>query len=98
MIPENGELEYACAEQPIHLSPAGMIFYWVLVRLRDIILICFLVNTFGYRDHYGTLFGGVVAITGDQLRTANGFSNRFWGWGGEDNEIEKVKRLPKRSF
>lgn len=69
MIPENGELEYACAEQPVHLSPA--------------------VNTFGYRDHYGTLFGGVVAITGEQLETANGFSNRFWGWGGEDNEIEK---------
>ena len=72
MIPENGELEYACAEQPVHLSPA--------------------VNTFGYRDHYGTLFGGVVAITGEQLETANGFSNRFWGWGGEDNEIEKVRK------
>ena len=25
----------------------------------------------------------------EQILSANGFSNRFWGWGGEDNEIER---------
>ena len=39
--------------------------------------------------NYGTQFGGVVALTRNQLVHVNGFSNRFWGWGGEDNEIER---------
>lgn len=29
-------------------------------------------------------FGGVVSITPEDYRAANGFPNRFWGWGGED--------------
>lgn len=41
-----------------------------------------------YKPHYGTEFGGVTAITPEQYKNVNGHSNQFWGWGGEDNDIE----------
>lgn len=46
------------------------------------------IDKFEYKPDYGTIFGGVVGITPDQYRKANGHSNRFWGWGGEDNDME----------
>jgi len=30
----------------------------------------------------------VVGISPQQYRAANGHSNRYWGWGGEDNDME----------
>ena len=34
-------------------------------------------------------FGGCFAIDTEQFALINGFSNRFWGWGGEDNDIRR---------
>ena len=31
--------------------------------------------------------GGVVAITKDHFLKVNGYSNQFWGWGGEDDNM-----------
>ncbi|XP_061546792.1 beta-1,4-galactosyltransferase 3-like [Phycodurus eques] len=45
------------------------------------------VDKFAYRLPYPQLFGGAVALTPDQFRKANGFSNKFWGWGGEDDDL-----------
>ena len=46
------------------------------------------IDKFEYKPHYGTDFGGVTAITPEQYIKANGHSNEFWGWGGEDNDME----------
>ncbi|XP_053320048.1 beta-1,4-galactosyltransferase 1-like isoform X1 [Spea bombifrons] len=45
------------------------------------------VDKFDFRLPYETIFGGVVAFTKEQFLRVNGFSNDFWGWGGEDDEL-----------
>lgn len=36
---------------------------------------------------YSEFFGGVSGLTVEQFRKINGFSNAFWGWGGEDDDL-----------
>jgi hypothetical protein len=45
------------------------------------------VKQFCYRMPFPDYFGGVVLFTREQYELADGFSNQFWGWGGEDNEM-----------
>ncbi|KAJ1530865.1 hypothetical protein ONE63_005708 [Megalurothrips usitatus] len=45
------------------------------------------VNTFRYQLPYGTLFGGVVSMLQAQFQMVNGFPNRYFGWGGEDDDL-----------
>ena len=37
-------------------------------------------------------FGGVTAFTPRAFEQINGFPNRFWGWGGEDDALHKRVR------
>ncbi|CAK8688492.1 unnamed protein product [Clavelina lepadiformis] len=46
------------------------------------------IDKFNYTTNYGTKYGGVTAIRTEHYKLVNGHSNRFWGWGGEDNDME----------
>ncbi|XP_012270074.1 beta-1,4-N-acetylgalactosaminyltransferase bre-4 [Orussus abietinus] len=54
------------------------------------------VNTFRYNLPYTGLFGGAIAVTRKQFEHANGFSNVFYGWGGEDDDF--YSRLQSKGF
>ncbi|XP_066924327.1 beta-1,4-galactosyltransferase 2-like [Clytia hemisphaerica] len=54
------------------------------------------VDKFNYRLPYATIFGGVGAFTKEDFQRINGFSNMFWGWGGEDDDL--YTRITKVGF
>jgi hypothetical protein len=41
-------------------------------------------------------FGGIVSFNSTNMKSINGFPNTFWGWGGEDDEMQK--RCEKRGL
>lgn len=51
-------------------------------------------SQFDYKMPCSNYFGGVVLISPYHYKYVNGFSNRFWGWGAEDDEFRN--RLLKR--
>ena len=45
---------------------------------------------------YVDIFGGVTAMSAEHFQLVNGYSNMFWGWGGEDDDLSmriKMKGL-----
>uniref|UniRef100_A0A0R3RJQ2 Beta-1,4-N-acetylgalactosaminyltransferase n=1 Tax=Elaeophora elaphi TaxID=1147741 RepID=A0A0R3RJQ2_9BILA len=60
------------------------------------------INKFQYKLPYGSLFGGICAMRTEQFVKVNGFSNSYWGWGGEDDDLSmrvtsagyKIMRYP----
>jgi len=48
-----------------------------------------LVMTFSrfYRLPYKDILGGIVAISRRNFLRTNGYSNQFFGWGGEDDDF-----------
>ena len=52
------------------------------------------INIFDYKVPYAGIFGGVSALTPQHFTLVNGFSNLFWGWGGEDDDM--AKRLARK--
>lgn len=45
------------------------------------------VNTLGYVLWYHYLVGGVLSIQAEHYKQINGYSNMYWAWGGEDDDI-----------
>lgn len=45
------------------------------------------INVFNYNLPYYNIFGGAIAMTRTQFHYINGFSNVFYGWGGEDDDM-----------
>ncbi|XP_067896592.1 beta-1,4-galactosyltransferase 4 [Heterodontus francisci] len=52
-------------------------------------------NVTGYKLRYKGYFGGATAMTENQFTRVNGFSNRYWGWGGEDDDLRIRVELQK---
>lgn len=46
-----------------------------------------IVDSLGNKLLYESQFGGVVSMIKDHFLIVNGFSNMFWGWGGEDDDM-----------
>lgn len=44
-------------------------------------------SQFQHRLPYPNYLGGVVGFLPEAYRRINGFSNKFWGWGGEDDDL-----------
>ncbi|VDM84165.1 unnamed protein product [Strongylus vulgaris] len=42
-----------------------------------------------YKLNYETMFGTSSFLNIQQFRDVNGLSNRYWGWGGEDDDLYK---------
>jgi len=72
LIPENDGNFYSC--EPTHPKHTT-------IRIRQ------LSNTRGYTRYYEFLIGGVLLLTLDMYKAVNGFSNLYWGWGGEDDDL-----------
>ncbi|XP_070502206.1 beta-1,4-N-acetylgalactosaminyltransferase bre-4 isoform X2 [Chironomus tepperi] len=47
------------------------------------------IDTFDFKLPYSSIFGGVSSMTTKQFKAINGFSNSFWGWGGEDDDASR---------
>lgn len=46
-------------------------------------------SQFGFVMPYPEYFGGVTMFTSRDFERVDGYSNDFWGWGGEDDEMRK---------
>lgn len=46
-------------------------------------------SQFEYKMPYENYFGGVTLFPNDKFEKVNGFSNEFWGYGGEDDFIRR---------
>lgn len=47
------------------------------------------VSNLGYQLWYKEIVGGVLAVSMEDYRLINGYSNMYWAWGGEDDDMGK---------
>nr|CAD2187061.1 unnamed protein product [Meloidogyne enterolobii] len=55
------------------------------------------VSSLGYQLWYKEIVGGALAININDYLRVNGFSNSYWAWGGEDDDMG-LKRILSNNF
>lgn len=45
------------------------------------------VEQFGWKKPYSNYFGGVTLFNKEDFLKINGYSNEYWGWGAEDDDV-----------
>jgi hypothetical protein len=45
------------------------------------------VNEMNYKLQYEELVGGVIILRPEHVLAVNGYSNLYWGWGAEDDDL-----------
>jgi hypothetical protein len=45
------------------------------------------VDEMNYKLQYEELIGGVLILKTEHLIASNGYSNLYWGWGAEDDDL-----------
>ncbi|XP_074646324.1 beta-1,4-N-acetylgalactosaminyltransferase bre-4-like isoform X2 [Tubulanus polymorphus] len=56
------------------------------------------IDKFNYRLPYTDIFGGACTLSKVHFSKINGFSNKYWGWGGEDDDLAYRWSLLQRAF
>lgn len=63
------------------------ILFPMMIHSEVLLSLIFFSCLFTFRLRYKGYFGGVTALSRDQFFKVNGFSNAYWGWGGEDDDL-----------
>ncbi len=74
-----------CRVETIRLAPTFICSAYLKVQRETMIAYC--EDDAFCRLPYGDIFGGASALTREQILKVNGFSNDYWGWGGEDDDM-----------
>jgi len=68
-------------------SDVDMLADEIAFELGDVAHLAGKASQFRYKLPYPTFFGGVAMISKEVFLKVDGFSNEFWGWGSEDDEM-----------
>lgn len=84
MFPQDDRMSYGCPSISIarHLGAYVNSLGYELVNVNTSYL-----NYSLLRLWYDELVGGVLAMNLVDYRRVNGYSNSFWAWGGEDDDM-----------
>jgi len=73
---------------------------------KNPVLMASRMDKWGWKLPYASYFGGVGSMPAAQFEKVNGFSNMFWGWGCEDDDMQSrlrfhglpIEQLDKEGF
>jgi hypothetical protein len=89
-----GQSDYFCFHD-IDMLPASPECNYDFVE--DVCKLSYHVSQFKFIPRPEDELGGVILFNSDKFQFVNGYSNNYWGWGMEDNDLAlrcKIKEVP----